>query len=67
MAKREDYDWKNMSDPRLAERLMQEEWNAQHKNRRVDRAMAHRNVEAIVQEQARRYEDTFNDPQVRRL
>lgn len=59
MAKREDYDWKGMSDSRLSLRLKEEEWNAQHKNRRVDRAMARKNVDAIVQEQTRRYEEKF--------
>lgn len=59
MAKREDYDWKNMSDLRLSLRLKEEEWNAQHKNRRVDRAMARKNVNAIVQEQTRRHEAKF--------
>lgn len=59
MASREDYDWKNMSDERLAERLKQEEWNARHKHKRVDRAMARKNVDAIVQEQTRRHEAKF--------
>jgi len=59
MANREDYDWKNMPDLRLSLRLKEEEWNAQHKNRRVDRAMARKNVNAIVQEQTRRHEEKF--------
>ncbi len=61
MASREDYDWKNMSDERLAERLEQEIWNAHHKNRRVDRAMAKKNTDAIITEQTNRYESKFLD------
>lgn len=56
MANKEDYDWTNMADVRLVERLKQEEWNARHKHKRVDRAIARKNVDAIVQEQTRRYE-----------
>ncbi len=59
MARREDYDWGNMSDPRLVERLKQEEWNAAHKHKRVDRAISRKNVDAIVTEQTRRYEEAF--------
>lgn len=59
MACKEDYDWVSMSDERLAERLKQEEWNARHKSKRVDRAMARKNVNAIVQEQTRRYEKAW--------
>lgn len=60
MANKADYDWPNMSDAYLAERLKQEEWNARHKNKRVDRAMARKNVNAIVQEQTRRYEKKWD-------
>lgn len=59
MEHREDYDWKSMSDVRLLERLKQEEWKALHKLKRADRAMARKNVDAIVREQARRYEAEF--------
>lgn len=50
-----------MSDARLRERLKQEEWKAAHKLKRVDRAIARRNVAAIVREQTRRYEAAFFD------
>jgi len=59
MASREEYDWKNMTDARLASRLREEEWRAQHKNKRIDRSMARKNVEAIVKEQTRRHEEKF--------
>lgn len=59
MARREDYDWRNMSDEMLKERLKQEEWKAKHKHKTVDRAMAFRNVDAIVREQTRRFEERF--------
>ena len=59
MASREEYDWKNMTDDRLAIRLREEEWRARHKNKRVDRAIARKNVDAIVQEQTRRHEERF--------
>ncbi len=59
MADKADYDWKSMSDVRLLERLKQEEWKAAHKNKRVDRAMARKNVDAVVTEQTRRYEAVF--------
>lgn len=59
MATREAYDWKNMDDKRLALRLKEEEWGAQHKNKRIDRIIARKNVEAIVNEQTRRHEEKF--------
>jgi len=59
MSSKEDYDWKNMADEHLALRRKEEEWNAQHKNRRVDRTIARKNVDAIVDEQIRRYEEKF--------
>lgn len=61
MARREDYDWKSMSDERLEERLLQEQWKSAHKNKRVDRAIARKNVEAIYREMTRRYEEKFFD------
>lgn len=59
MARSEDYDWKNMPDERLEERLLQEQWKAAHKNRRTDRAIARKNVEAIYREMTCRYEEKF--------
>lgn len=59
MARREDYDWKSMSDERLEERLLQEQWKSVHKNKRTDRAIARKNVEAIYKEMTRRYEEKF--------
>jgi hypothetical protein len=59
MTRKEDYDWATMTDERLAIRRKEEEWNAQHKNKRVDRAIARKNVDAIVHEQIRRYEEKF--------
>jgi hypothetical protein len=59
MANKENYDWKNMSDLQLSLRLKEEEWNAQHKNKRVDRAIARKNVQYILSEQTRRYEANF--------
>lgn len=59
MANREDYDWENMSDERLKERLKQEEWKAAHKLKTVDRAIAMKNVASIIREQTRRYEAKF--------
>lgn len=59
MATREEYDWKHMSDLQLSLRLKEEEWNAQHKNKRVDRAIARKNVQYILSEQTRRYEANF--------
>lgn len=59
MARKEDYDWKNMPDERLVKRLEQELWKAQHKNRRVERSIAWKNAEAIIKEQSERYERKF--------
>jgi len=59
MANREEYDWKNMTDERLVTRLREEEWRATHKNKRIDRIMARKNVEAIINEQTRRHEEKF--------
>lgn len=53
---KEDYDWRRMSDKRLAERLQEELRLAKRPGDKRDRAIAHKNAEAIIQEQTRRFE-----------
>jgi hypothetical protein len=52
----EDYLWMAMDDDTLARRLKEEQSNARRKMNKRDRAIARKNVEAIMAEQTRRYE-----------
>ncbi len=53
------YDWKELNDKQLSWRLEQEQRRSTRALKKVDRARARSNVEAIILEQTRRHETKY--------
>lgn len=51
--------WAKLTDEELKKRLWDERKRAQYAQKKQERAIAHANIEAIIREQARRFERSF--------